>query len=387
MYLLLRDNILLVFNAETNEMQRNLQIPSLAEKQSIEIGFFVEVNSKLFLLTRYEAFVLDDYFKRLEGYGEYADFESARELFGPYFAVCRVGAGIHIYSYENNKLELKQTLDAQFFGRNSLFISDLAYNPDKKEMFVSDLKFGINIVKLEVTGGNFKATLASKGYRKVGCNVIVYVDGNLYASCDDLFKVRYSTDEAIIDMPNPMFRVKELLVYKGLVVAVGEDLITKYYNDKLTEETPEFDITERLIFYANNKYLMANYYGVQAGTFEIQYPSIECYTENKTAEGIVNAVIKTQAECSTPYLNKYSVKLPQTPGVTDSCLYTSPVQLIFWESEEFNMEIIFMILGVLFLVAAIIVTWAIFIFNKEVHLKRTLEMYTNPNSLQMVSGT
>lgn len=37
---------------------------------------------------------------------------------------------------------------------------------------------------------------------------MVYVDGNLYASCDDLFKVRYSTDEAIIDMPNPMFRVR-----------------------------------------------------------------------------------------------------------------------------------------------------------------------------------
>lgn len=45
------------------------------------------------------------------------------------------------------------------------------------------------------------------------------------------------------------------MVYKGLVVAVGEDLITKYYNDKLAEETPEFDLTERLIFYSNNKYL------------------------------------------------------------------------------------------------------------------------------------
>ena len=66
----------------------------------------------------------------------------------------------------------------------------------------------------------------------MGCSVIVYMDGNLYASCDDLFKVQYSTDQGIVDMPNPMFKVKELLVYKGLIVAVGEDLITKYYNDK-----------------------------------------------------------------------------------------------------------------------------------------------------------
>ena len=44
-------------------------------------------------------------------------------------------------------------------------------------------------------------------------------------------------------------------------------------------------------------------------------------------------------------------------------------------------------MGILFLVAAIIITWAIFIYNKEVYLKRTLDMYTNPNAVQMVSGT
>lgn len=43
-------------------------------------------------------------------------------------------------------------------------------------------------------------------------------------------------------------------------------------------------------------------------------------------------------------------------------------------------------MGVLFLVAGIITTWAIFIFNKEVFLKRTLDMYTNPN-IEMKSGT
>jgi hypothetical protein len=42
-------------------------------------------------------------------------------------------------------------------------------------------------------------------------------------------------------MPNPMFKVNELLVYKGLIVAVGEDLIIKYYNDKLTYKNPEYD--------------------------------------------------------------------------------------------------------------------------------------------------
>lgn len=85
---------------------------------------------------------------------------------------------------------------------------------------------------------DLKPVLSNFGYRKVGCYVIVFVEGNLYASCDDLFKIQYSTDQAIVDMPSPMFKIKELLVYKGLIVAVGEDLIAKYYNDKETEEAP-----------------------------------------------------------------------------------------------------------------------------------------------------
>lgn len=74
-------------------------MPSLAEKRSIEIGFFVEASSHLLVVTRYEAFVMGEYPKRLEGYENYTDFESARELFGSYFAVCGVNSGIMIYSY------------------------------------------------------------------------------------------------------------------------------------------------------------------------------------------------------------------------------------------------------------------------------------------------
>lgn len=51
------------------------------------------------------------------------------------------------------------------------------------------------------------------------------------------------------------------------------------------------------------------------------------------------------------------------------------------------MDVILVIMGVLFVVAAIIVTWAIFIYSKEAYLKRTLEMYTNPNSVQLTTGT
>lgn len=51
------------------------------------------------------------------------------------------------------------------------------------------------------------------------------------------------------------------------------------------------------------------------------------------------------------------------------------------------MDFLFITMGVLFLVAAIITTWAIFIYNKEVYLRRTLDMYTNPNAVQMVAGT
>ena len=42
-------------------------------------------------------------------------------------------------------------------------------------------------------------------------------------------------------------------------------------------------------------------------------------------------------------------------------------------------------MGVLFLVAGIIIIWAIFIYNKEIYLRRTLDMYANPNVLEMRS--
>ena len=35
-------------------------MPSLAEKKSIEAGFFIEADSKLFIVTRYEAFLIND---------------------------------------------------------------------------------------------------------------------------------------------------------------------------------------------------------------------------------------------------------------------------------------------------------------------------------------
>lgn len=168
---------------------------------------------------------------------------------------------------------------------------------------------------------------------------------------------------------------------------MGEDLITKYYNDKPTEEAPEIDVTERLIFYGDNKYLVVNFYQLETGTYEIQYPAIRCQTYNESLEGITNAVIKTEAECSKKYFDKYSIKLDEAVTNRDTCLYTSLVQFNFWKGGEFNFEVIFVIMGVLFLVAGIITTWAIFIYNKELFLRRTLDMYSNPNVVEMKSGT
>lgn len=87
-------------------------------------------------------------------------------------------------------------------------------------MFVSDEKFGISIVKLDKKQAKLNPKLSNLGYRKFGCNVIVYSEGNLYAACDDLFRVEYASEQ-VVEMPNPMFKIKELLVYKGLIVAVG----------------------------------------------------------------------------------------------------------------------------------------------------------------------
>ena len=207
-----------------------------------------------------------------------------------------------IYTLEGSSLTKQIAMDAAFFDRPAIFISDVAYNPDDDELFVSDEKFGINIVKLHKNETSLHPELSNMGYRKVGCYVIVYHEGNLYAACDDLFRVQYSTDDLIVDIPNPLFKVKELLVYKGLIVAVGEDIVAKYYNDKLAAKGPELEEeTERLIFFDDNKYLMANYNVIEVGTYNLTYPSIVCSTVDPDMEGVVNAVIKTEAECSMEY--------------------------------------------------------------------------------------
>ena len=59
-YLFLKDNKLSVFDTKNHNSSSNHSMPSLAEKKSIEAGFFVEADSKLFIVTRYEAFLIKD---------------------------------------------------------------------------------------------------------------------------------------------------------------------------------------------------------------------------------------------------------------------------------------------------------------------------------------
>lgn len=59
-YLLLKENKLKVFDIRNHSLTSSYNMPSLAEKQSIEAGFFVEADSKLFIVTRYEAFIIND---------------------------------------------------------------------------------------------------------------------------------------------------------------------------------------------------------------------------------------------------------------------------------------------------------------------------------------
>ena len=71
----------------------------------------------------------------------------------------------------------------------------------------------------------------------------------------------------------------------------------------------------------------------------------------------------------------------------ERCIYTSPVQLIFWKGEDFDMGIIFVAMGILFVFAAIITTWAIFMYTKEINLRRTLDTYMHPSSTEMRTET
>ena len=84
----------------------------------------------------------------MEGYENLTDYESTRELFGGYFAVCGMTSGVVVYKWESGKVTKEVVLDKEFFRRDAAWVSDMAYDVGRKEMFVSDLKYGINIVSL-----------------------------------------------------------------------------------------------------------------------------------------------------------------------------------------------------------------------------------------------
>ena len=57
-------------------------------------------------------------------------------------------------------------------------------------------------------------------------------------------------------------------------------------------------------------------------------------------------------------------------------MYSSPVQLIFWKAEkEFDMDFVLVLLAVFCGVTAIVMGWVMWMKNKEILLRRTLEKY------------
>lgn len=128
----------------------------------------------------------------------------------------------------------------------------------------------------------------------------------------------------------------------------------------------------------DNKYLAVNEYGVSYGNYTIKQPVISCSTNDPRNEGVLNVLLTTEAECNLEYLRKRGIDLAVSE--TETCLYTTPVQLVFWSPRDLSL-IPFLVM--MCLLAALIITlflWVFMVKRREWQLRHALRGFHMPGT-------
>lgn len=127
--------------------------------------------------------------------------------------------------------------------------------------------------------------------KKRNCDNIAYNGGDIYLTCRGVYRYGVHTDRFEEQLPDPMFKVKELYAYANFLIIMGENDFRVYQNDKLVDEILEQSMDKFLIL--DNHYLAINEYSVSFGNYSIKSPVINCFTRDPRYEGTINVIMTT----------------------------------------------------------------------------------------------
>ena len=120
------------------------------------------------------------------------DFESAVPLEDHYFAAAYGQEGVVIYSvdFKLKKLKIEAKFNKDNLDIKNLDIRDLAYDFNRKLLFMLDHNSGVLSLQLILSANGLKAQLSSSVIKNNFCNLIYYdsFTEQLYLNCRELIK-------------------------------------------------------------------------------------------------------------------------------------------------------------------------------------------------------
>lgn len=154
-----------------------------------------------------------------------------------------------------------------------------------------DHNFGLLMGRIMIQNGRVKLDMLPQVVRKRNCDNLVYNEGDIYMTCNNVYRYGVHTDSIDAQLPDPLFKVKELYSYGNMLVIMGENDYKIYHNDRLVDEILSDSMDKFLV--QDNHYLAVNEWGVSYGNYTIRQPVISCSTRDPENEGVLNVLLTT----------------------------------------------------------------------------------------------
>ena len=106
----------------------------------------------------------------------------------------------------------------------------------KGTLFMLDQNFGLLMGKVSIQNSRVKLDMLPQVVRKRNCDNLVYTEGDIYMTCNNVYRYGVHTDSIDSQLPDPLFKVKELFSYGNLLVIMGENDYKIYHNDRLVDD-------------------------------------------------------------------------------------------------------------------------------------------------------
>jgi hypothetical protein len=337
---------------------------------NVELGQFVTSKQDVLFITDLKLFsVGGEKVVEVLGYHKPDNFASALFVQGKYLAVAQGPSGIAFYEYAGPKggVNYISTFGSTNVSRPNFHVEDIAYD-GKSTLFMLDRNYGLVMAQINIQNSKIKAEVLPTMVKKRNCDNLVYADGEIYMTCNSVFRYGVHTDLFESQLPDPLFKVKELFSYGSMLVIMGENDFKVYHNDKLVDDI-EMESMDKFLL-NKNQYLAVNEFGIRYGNYSIKQPSISCQTIDLANEGIFNVIVSAEADCSPEYFSKRNLNL--TLPDNDTCLYSTPVQLVFWGPKDLSMVPFVVIAVLLVLVLIGLGLWVGLVKRREKGLRDAL---------------